>query len=437
MSRLLGGFAALILWAVPAWAIVDIQEVTSPGGIEAWLVEDHSIPFTALEIRFKGGAALDPEGKRGAAYFMSGMLEEGAGDYDARGFAARSEALAASFEFDISDDSLSISARFLTENRDEALEHLRLAIQEPSFAPDAIERVRAQIVSLIASDAKDPDSVVSERFDALAFPDHPYGTAREGTAESVASLTREDLVAAHRDILARDRIHVGASGNVTAEELGVLLDALLGELPGSGAPLPPDAEVALTGGVTVVPFSSPQSVARFGHEGLTRDDPDFFAAFILNQIVGGGGFSSRLMQEVRVERGLTYGIGSYLLPMDNAALYIGQFSSDNSRIAEAIEVIRGQWADIAANGVTEAELEQAKIYLTGAYPLRFDGNGRIASILVGMQQDDLGIDYIPTRNDKVRAVTLADIERVAARLMRPEDLRFVVVGMPEGLDTSN
>lgn len=437
MSRLLGGFAALILWAAPAWAIVDIQEVTSPGGIEAWLVEDHSIPFTALEIRFKGGAALDPEGKRGAAYFMSGMLEEGAGDYDARGFAARSEALAASFEFDISDDSLSISARFLTENRDEALEHLRLAIQEPSFDPDAIERVRAQIVSLIASDAKDPDSVVSERFDALAFPDHPYGTAREGTAESVASLTRDDLVAAHRDILARDRIHVGASGDVTAEELGVLLDALLGELPESGAPLPPDAEVALTGGVTVVPFSSPQSVARFGHEGLTRDDPDFFAAFILNQIVGGGGFSSRLMQEVRVERGLTYGIGSYLLPMDNAALYIGQFSSDNSRIAEAIEVIRGQWADIAANGVTEAELEQAKIYLTGAYPLRFDGNGRIASILVGMQQDDLGIDYIPTRNDKVRAVTLADIERVAARLMRPEDLRFVVVGMPEGLDTSN
>lgn len=437
MSRILGGFAALILWAAPVWAIVDIQEVTSPGGIEAWLVEDHSIPFTALEIRFKGGAALDPEGKRGAAYFMSGMLEEGAGDYDARGYAARSESLAASFEFDISDDSLSISARFLTENRDEALEHLRLALQEPSFDPDAIERVRAQIVSLIASDAKDPDAVVSERFDALAFPDHPYGTAREGTAESVAALTRDDLVAAHGDILARDRIYVGASGDVTADELGALLDALLGGLPETGAPLPPDADVALTGGVTVVPFSSPQSVARFGHEGLARDDPDFFPAFILNQIVGGGGFSSRLMQEVRVERGLTYGIGSYLLPLDNAALYIGQFSSDNSRIAEAIEVIRDQWADIATNGVTQAELEQSKIYLTGAYPLRFDGNGRIASILVGMQQDDLGIDYIPTRNDKVRAVTLADIERVAARLMRPEDLRFVVVGMPEGLDPSN
>lgn len=437
MSRILGGFAALILWAVPAWAIVDIQEVTSPGGIEAWLVEDHSIPFTALEIRFEGGAALDPEGKRGAAYFMSGLLEEGAGAYAARGYAARTEALAASFEFDISDDSLAISARFLTENRDEALEHLRLAIQEPRFDDEAIERVRAQILSVIASDAQDPNAIVGARFDALAFPDHPYGTPYEGSAESVAGLTRDDLVASHRAILARDRIHVGAAGDITAEELGGVLDALLGALPETGAPLPEDTEVALTGGVTVVPFASPQSVARFGHEGLARDDPDFFPAFILNQIVGGGGFSSRLMQEVRVERGLTYGIGSYLLPLDDAALYIGQFSSDNTRIAEAIAVIREQWADIAANGVTAEELDEAKVYLTGAYPLRFDGNGRIASILVGMQQDDLGIDYIPTRNDKVRAVTLEDIARVAARLLRPEDLRFVVVGMPEGLEASN
>lgn len=437
MNRILSGVAALIIWAVPAWAIVDIQEVTSPDGIEAWLVEDHSIPFTALEIRFKGGSALDPEGKRGAAYFMSGLLEEGAGEFDARGFAARSEELAASFEFDISDDSLSISARFLTENRDEALEHLRLALLEPRFDPEAIERVRAQIISVIASDAKDPDAIVGERFDALAFPNHPYGTPKEGSAESIAALTRDDLLEAHRGILARDRIYVGAAGDITAEDLGQVLDALLGELPETGAPLPEDVEVALTGGITVVPFASPQSVARFGHEGLARDDPDFFPAFILNQVVGGGGFSARLMEEVRVKRGLTYGIYSYLLPLDSAALYIGQFSSDNSRISEAIEVIQGQWADIAENGVTEQELEQAKVYLTGAYPLRFDGNARIASILVGMQQDDLGIDYIPTRNDKVRAVTLEDVQRVAGRLLRPEDLRFVVVGMPEGLEASN
>lgn len=436
MTRFLAAVASALMLAAPAWAIVDIKEVKSPGGITAWLVEDHSIPFVSLEIRFRGGAALDPEDKRGAGYFMTGLLGEGAGEYDARAFAERSEELATSFEFEIFDDALSVSARFLTENRAEALEHLRLALQEPRFDQDAIDRVRGQILSVIASDAKDPETIAATTFDALAFPGHPYATPREGSAETVAAITRDDLVAAHRAILARDRIYVGAAGDITPEELGQILDALLGGLPETGAPLPPDAEYTLEGGVTVVPFATPQSVARFGHEGLARDDADFFAAFVLNQIVGGGGFNNRLMEEVRVKRGLTYGIGSYLLPLDSAALYLGQFSSDNGRIAEAVEVIRGQWADVAANGVTEAELDAAKVYLTGAYPLRFDGNGRIASIMVGMQMDDLGLDYIPTRNDKVRAVTIEDLKRVAARLLRPEDLHFVVVGQPEGLETN-
>ncbi|WP_425093192.1 M16 family metallopeptidase [Tropicimonas sp. S265A] len=437
MTRFLGALSALILSAMPVWAIVDIQEVKSPGGITAWLVQDDSIPFVALEIRFRGGAALDPEGKRGAGYYMTGLLAEGAGEFDARAYATRSEELAASFEFEIFDDALSVSARFLTENRDDAVEHLRIALQEPRFEEDAIERLRGQILSVVASDAKDPEAIAATAFDALAFPGHPYATAREGTAETVAVMTREDIVEAHRNTLARDRIYVGAAGDISPEELGALLDTLLGDLPQSGAPLPEDATYAMEGGVTVLPFETPQSVARFGHEGLSRDDPDFFAAFVLNQIVGGGGFNNRLMEEVRVKRGLTYGIGSFLMPMDNAALYLGQFSSDNSRIAEAIDVIKTQWADVAENGVTQEELDAAKVYLTGAYPLRFDGNGRIASIMVGMQMDDLGLDYIPTRNDKVRAVTLEDLKRVAGRLLRPDDLHFVVVGQPVGLDASN
>ncbi len=436
MTRLLGALTALILSAMPVWAIVDIQEVKSPGGITAWLVEDDAIPFVALEIRFRGGAALDPAGKRGAGYFMTGLLNEGAGEFDARAYATRSEELAASFEFEIFDDALSVSARFLTENRDDAVEHLRIALQEPRFDADAIERLRGQILSVIASDEKDPDSIAATTFDALAFPGHPYATAREGTAETVGAMTRDDIVSAHQNTLARDRIFVGAAGDITPEELGALLDMLLGGLPETGAPLPPDAEYALEGGITVVPFETPQSVARFGHEGLARDDDDFLAAFVLNQIVGGVGFNNRLMEEFRVKRGLTYGIGSFLLPLDNAALYLGQFSSDNARISEAIEVIRTQWADVAENGITEEELEAAKVYLTGAYPLRFDGNGRIASIMVGMQMDDLGLDYIPTRNDKVRAVTIEDLRRVAKRLLRPEDLHFVVVGQPEGLETN-
>jgi len=215
------------------------------------------------------------------------------------------------------------------------------------------------------------------------------------------------------------------------------LDDLLLGLPESGAPMPAQVTQTLQGGVTVVPFETPQSVALFGHSGLRQDDPDFFAAFILNTILGGSGFEARLMKEVREERGLTYGIGSYLVPKDYAAMYLGQVSSANDRIAEAVEVTKQVWADTARNGVSEDELSRAQTYLTGAYPLRFDGNGPIANIMVGMQMQGLPIDYIPTRNDKVEAVTLEDVNRVAAELLRADDLHFVVVGQPMGLQSTN
>lgn len=427
--------AFMLLAAAPLRAEIDITEVTSPGGINAWLVQEESIPFVALELRFKGGASLDLPGKRGATNLMTGLLEEGAGDLDSRVFAERVESLAASFDFDIGDDAVSVSARFLTENQDEALALLRDALIQPRFDQEAIDRVKAQVVSVVRRDAQDPDNIVGVAFDKMLFGDHPYGSSIEGTEESIAALTRDDLIAAHKGALARDRVYVGAAGDISPEELEVLLDTLLGELPATGTPQAADVEVSTEAGVTVVPFDVPQSVALFGHEGISRDDPDFFSAYVLNEILGGGGFEARLMEEVREKRGLTYGVYSYLVPKDNAALYLGRVSSANDRIAEAIQVIRDEWTKMAENGVTEEELATAKTYLTGAYPLRFDGNGPIANILVGMQMDDLPAEYVNTRNAQIEAITLEDIKRVAARILKPEALHFVVVGQPEGLDS--
>jgi zinc protease len=227
---------------------------------------------------------------------------------------------------------------------------------------------------------------------------------------------------------------VGAVGDITAEELGVLLDELLGALPEDGPPLPERREVAVTGGIAVIPYPTPQAVAIFGQRGIERDDPDYFAAHVLNHILGGGGFESRLMQEVRERRGLTYGIGTYLVPKDYGAMWLGSVASDNATIAEAIDAVRAIWADVAANGVSEAELEAAKTYITGEYPLRFDGNAKIAGILVGMQMIGLPPDYVVNRNSYIEAVTMDDIRRVAAELMDPGALHFVVAGEPEGLD---
>ncbi|WP_439527000.1 M16 family metallopeptidase [Roseovarius mucosus] len=426
----------LLLAALPARAEIEVREITTPGGLEAWLVEDHSIPFVALELRFRGGGSLDPEGKRGVTNLMVGLLEEGAAEMDAQGFARASESLAADFRYSVNDDRVSVSARFLTENRDQAVDLLRSSLVEPRFDPDAIERVRAQILSIINAAQTDPRDIVGQAFDSLVFGDHPYGSSLDGTIESVTALTRDDILAAHQGALARDRLYVSAVGDITEAELAALLDSLLGDLPESGAPLPGNVAPNLPGGVKVTDFATPQSIVAFAQPGIDRDDPDFFAAYILNHILGGGGFESRLMSEVREKRGLTYGVYSYLADKDAAQLWMGSVASANDRVAEAITVIRDEWDRIHTEGVTPEELENAKTYLTGAYPLQFEGNGPIADIAVGMQMEGLPTDYIVTRNDKVNAVALDDINRVARELLDPETLTFVVVGQPVGLDST-
>jgi zinc protease len=432
MTRIL--CALFMLIAMPLRAEIAIQEVTSPGGIKAWLVEDHTNPFMSLEIRFRGGTALDDPAKRGAINLMTGLIEEGAGDLDAQGFANARDGLAASLEFRPYGDAISVSMRALTENRDQVADLLNLALTQPRFDQDAVDRVRGQVLTGLAADAKDPGTIAAQRFDADAFGSHPYATSGDGTVESVTALTREDVVAGWKAALAQDRVYVAAVGDISPAELGALIDKVLAGLPATGPALPGRADYALKGGVTVVDYPSPQSVIQFGHQGIRRDDPDFFAAYLLNEILGGGRFGSRLMTEVREKRGLTYGVGTALVPMDHAELYLGSLSTENSKVGQVIDLLRSEWARLAKDGVTEAELADAKTYLTGSYPLRFDSNAAIANILVGMQMEDLPIDYASTRNAKIEAVTLADMARVAARILRPDDLHFVVVGQPEGLN---
>jgi zinc protease len=281
--------------------------------------------------------------------------------------------------------------------------------------------------------SEDPDAIAWDAAAAAAFPGHPYGTPDFGTAESVAALTRDDLAQAHRDALVRSRIYVGVVGDITAAELGPLLDELLGALPADGPPLAPDVEPVVAGGVTVIDYPTPQSVAVFGHGGIPRDDPDYFAAYVLNHILGGGDARSRLRLELREKRGLTYGVNTWLASRDNADLWVGSLESANETMAEAIELIRNEWARLAAEGATEAELTAAKTYLMGEYQLRFAGNAQIASILVEMQRDGLPPSFVTEHNGYIEAVTADDVRRVATELLDPAELGFVVVGQPEGL----
>ncbi|MFV2003533.1 MAG: M16 family metallopeptidase, partial [Paracoccaceae bacterium] len=274
MKRLIATILFVFALAPSAQAI-EVQEVTSPGGIKAWLVQESSIPFMALEIRFRGGAALDVAGKRGAINLMMATLEEGAGELDAQAFAAAREALAASYRFRVFDDVTSISARFLTENRAAATALLKSALMQPRFDVEAIDRVREQVLAGIRSDATDPGSVAGSTFDALAWGEHPYASAADGTLETVAALTRDDIVEGYQQVFGLDRMFVAAVGDISAADLGLLLDDLLGGLPKSAAPLVARADLQLTAGTTVVDFDTPQSGALFGHVGIKRDDPEY------------------------------------------------------------------------------------------------------------------------------------------------------------------
>ncbi|WP_316014375.1 pitrilysin family protein [Roseobacter sp. HKCCA0434] len=426
--------AATLTLAAPALAQTEIEEVVTPGGVTFWLSSEPSIPIVSMEFVFRGGARLDPDGLPGTVTMMSGLLNEGAGELDALEYAQEVESLAARFGFDASRDLFTVSASMLRENRVEAVELLRLALQEPRFDEDAVARVRAQMASVVRSNQTDAGTLASQTLFKIAYPDHPYATPVDGTPESVAAITVGDLRAAREDVLVRDRAFVSVVGDVSAEEASELVDIVMEGLPQSGPDLPGDVDVALSGGVAVVPLPGGQSQALFGHAGIARDDPDFMAAFVLNHILGGGGFTSRLTEEVRVKRGLTYGIGSFLSTPDHGPLMLGSVASANGTVAEALDVVRAEWARMLEDGVTQEELDDAKRFLTGAYPLRFDTNAKIANILVGVQEAELGIDYTQRRNALIEAVTVEDVNRMAERLLQPEALTVVVVGEPEGLE---
>jgi zinc protease len=420
--------------ATPARA-VEIQRVVSPGGIEAWLVEDHTLPIIALSFSVTGGAATDPAGKEGLANMVSGLLDEGAGDLDSQAFRRLLEDRSITLGFSASKDTFSGSLKTLTRNRDEAFDLFRLAMTEPRFDDEAVERIRAQILTGIASSKNDPGTIARRTFWSANFPDHPYGRRSAGEPETVAAITKTDMMAFVRRRLARGDMEIGIAGDISAADLAPLLDATFGTLPerAEAFTIAAAKPVAL-GEVIVVDQDVPQSTIVFGHSGLPRDDPDYYAAYVLNHVLGGGSFTSRLYQEVREKRGLAYSVFSYLLPLDHTAMWLGGAATENSAVGQSLDVIRAEWARMRDIAITQEQLDAARDNITGSFALRFSNTAAIAGMLVAIQRQDLGIEYINERNKFFEAVTLDDVSRIAKKLLDPEALTIVVVGKPDGVE---
>jgi zinc protease len=410
-----------------------IERIVSPGGIAAWRVYEPSVPLIALDFAFKGGSSQDPPEKAGLATMAVALLDEGAGDIDSKTFHERVEAKAIELSITATRDYVTGSMRTLTENRDEATELLKVALTAPRFEAEDVERIREQMLSGLRRATTSPTDLASERWWATAFPGHPYGLPQRGTLKSVPAITADDLRAFTHKVFARDNLRVAIVGNIDAATAGRLIDQVFGGLPAKAEVTPVANAVAQGLGQKVaVDLDVPQSVLVVGGAGIMRKDPDFMAAFVLNHILGGNPFSSRLYKEVREARGLAYSVYSGVMPLDHTAVFLSSTATRADRAGQALEVMQAEIRKMAETGPTEEELAKAKSFLTGSFALRFDTSTKIAEQLVQIQLDDLGIDYIDRRNGLINAVTMADVQRVARRLLDASML-VTVVGKPQPL----
>jgi zinc protease len=423
----------VLLAPLPARAI-DIQSVTSPGGVTAWLIEDHSNPLISLAFGFKGGASGDPEGKEGLATFISGMLDEGAGGIPSADFQKRLADHGIEFGFDASLDSFTGSLRFLSDDRDLSFALLGLALTKPRFDEETVKRMRGQFISSAAQDEREPESIAGRALNGIMFAGHPYSRRSDGTPQSLAAITVDDLRGFVATNFVRDRLDVAVVGDVTPEQLKPLLDKAFGALPEKGPPIAvPEAKVDDKGGLAVIERDIPQTILLFGAPGIKREDPEFFAAYLVNYTLGGGGFSSRLMSEVREKRGLAYGIDTDLVTLDHAGAIMGSAQTVAAQASQVIDLTRAEWAKMQQEGPTQAEIDAAKTYLLGYYAQNFSTTRSAARTLLGIQMEDLGIDYPTRREQEISTVTLEQAKAAAKRIFDPAKLVVVAVGQKDGL----
>ncbi|WP_300301810.1 pitrilysin family protein [Ferrovibrio sp.] len=419
---------------LPAQAGPKIERITTPLGIEVWLVREPSIPMLALQASWRGGSSSDPAGLEGRAGLAMGLLTEGAGDLEAEAFqnALREKAIALDFSAD--RDYSSVGLRTLTQHRARAFELLKLAMTAPRFDDEPVARTKAQARVAYERSRASPSALAGERFAELAYGDHPYGRRSSPSAASLERIDRAALAEFPRAVLARRNLSLGVVGDIAPEDLARLVDDSFGALPAEPqVALPPPVQVQTAKLPVVIPFPNPQSVVLLGAPGIAREDPDWYAATVLNQIIGGGSLSSRLFEEVREKRGLVYSVGTQLTPYKASALFAGSLATSNSQVVEALRLVRAELTRVARDGVDDDELAAAKSYMTGSFPLRLTSNAAIAGMLVAMRNTGLSPDYIEAYPGLINAVGQAEIRRVAQRLFAGDDYLVIVVGQPTGL----
>ena len=425
--------AILVLAATASAHAADVKNIDLGKQAQVWFAEDHTVPIVSFNISLPAGAAYDPGARPGLASFAASMMDEGAGNLDSAAFHQALAVKAIQFSARAERDYTVISITAQSADVAEAMRLLQLALTRPRFDAEPLARVKTQILQSLDQESAQPEQVAAKGFMRAFFNGHTYGHPVDGEPAGIAAITQADLKAFARGHWVKNGVKIAVAGDISQDAIARLLGQTFAPLPATAPPVAPDIGRLGSPGTHLVAMAVPQPNAVFGLPGVMRSDPDFLAAYVANYILGGGGFSSRLMTEVREKRGLTYGINTGINPFNKASVWVGEVATRADAINQTMEVVRQTMRDFAAKGPTQAELDDAKTYLTGSFPLAFDSNAGTAAQLGTYQRQGLDADYVAHRNALIQAVTLADVRRVAKQRFNPARLTVVVAGSPAGM----
>ena len=418
---------------------LDIKEVNYYQDKKAWLVNDKNLPIIALKLAFKAGSGIDFEGKKGTANLTASLLNEGAGDYSAKEFKKILADNSITLNFSVSHDNFYIDLYTLKENLNLSFQLLDLALTKPTFKLEEINRIKGNVKLLLEQSYKDPDEIGSRLFREILFEGHPYEYDSLGVIKDIDKIEKKDLEFFLENNLRIDNLYIAASGNISASELKKYLNKYFKNF---------DKKSKITSDIPVYKKTIKpkiflhkkdlkQSSIIFAGEGISRNDPYFYPAYVMNYILGGGGFFSKLTTEIREKRGLVYSVYSYLYRYDKYNFFSGGAQTSNENVDKVIKIIKEELMKVKREGVTEEELKNAKNYLINSYVLRLDSNNKVASILLNTQMDGLNIDFFEKRNGYINSVSLEDIKKIANRILDENQIFFLVIGNPSNLKNIN
>ena len=417
---------------------LDVKEVNYYKDRKAWLVNDNNLPIVSIKFAFKAGSGLDSKGKKGTANLVSSLLDEGAGNYSAKEFKKLLADNSISLDFGVSHDNFYINLYTLKENLDLSFQLLDLALTKPAFKSDEIKRVKSNVKLALEQSYKDPNEIGTRLFREILFEEHPYKYDTLGIIEDIDKIKKKDLKFFLENYLTLDNLFISASGDISEDDLKKYLNKYFKKFD-KNKPIP---EISLfkkkiSPKIFLHEKDLRQSSIYFAGEGISRTDPYFYPAYVMNYILGGGGFFSRLTTEVREKRGLVYSVYSYLYRYDKYNFFSGGAQTSNENVDKVIKIIKEELMKVKKEGVTEQELKDAKNYLINSYVLRLDSNKKVASILLNTQMDGLDKDFFKKRNEYINAVSLKDIKEVAKKILNEKQIFFLIIGNPTDLKNIN